>query len=32
MDDIREPRLSDQVRAKIRVKYYSIRTGQASVD
>jgi hypothetical protein len=32
MDDIRGPRLLDQVRAKIRVKHYSMRTEQAYVD
>ena len=32
MDAFREPRLLDQVRAKIRVKHYSIRTEQAYVD
>ena len=32
MDDIPEPRLLDRVRAKIRVKHYSIRTEHAYVD
>ncbi len=32
MDDIPEPRILDGVRAKIRVKHYSIRTEHAYVD